>query len=200
MTSPLPYPAPARPVDAEITIRYSRFVAALRPVRSREDMRVALDAVRAAHPTATHHCYAALLGPPQSGQAAMSDDGEPSGTAGRPIFTVIGHKGVGDVLVVVTRYFGGIKLGAGGLVRAYMTAAEAVLGAMTITEQVPIVARTVICDFAQEQAVRHFCAERGVGLGAVDYHAAVTITLTVPVGLLADLESFCAARGIAVTS
>src|SRR5690625_1242748 len=95
------------------------------------------------------------------GQGAMNDDGEPSGTAGKPIFNVIQHKGVGDVMVVVTRYFGGVKLGAGGLVRAYAGAAEAVLSAMEIVERVPESRFTLSLDFAQEQPLRHWCEQHG---------------------------------------
>lgn len=192
-----PYPVPAGPVDAEIVITKSRFLAALRPADTRAAALAALDEIRAAHPDATHHCYAYLVGSPQSGQAAMSDDGEPSGTAGRPIFSVIGHKGVGDVLVVVTRYFGGVKLGAGGLVRAYSAAAEAVLSQMVVVDKVEKARVTLQLDFAHEQPLRLWCARRGASIEEVDYEETVRVRLAVPDALLPDLKDFCAARGIA---
>ncbi len=192
-----PYPVPAGPVDAEIVITKSRFLAALRPADTRAAALAALDEIRAAHPDATHHCYAYLVGSPQSGQAAMSDDGEPSGTAGRPIFSVIGHKGVGDVLVVVTRYFGGVKLGAGGLVRAYSAAAEAVLSQMVVVDKVEKARVTLQLDFAHEQPLRLWCARRGASIEVVDYGETVRVRLAVPDALLPDLKDFCAARGIA---
>lgn len=191
-----PYPVPAGPVDAEIVIQRSRFLAALRPVDTRAAALAELERIRAAHPGANHHCYAYLVGSPASGHAAMSDDGEPSGTAGRPIFSVIGHKGVGDVLVVVTRYFGGIKLGAGGLVRAYSGAAEAVLSAMSIVDKVVHARMTLFLDFADEQSVRHWCTAHGARVETVDYGEAVRMALAVPHDSLADLEAFAAARRI----
>lgn len=197
---PRPYPTAAGPVDAEIVINKSRFLAALRPVSTREAALAALDAIRAAHPGAHHHCYAYLIGSPASGHAAMSDDGEPSGTAGRPIFSVIGHKGVGDVLVVVTRYFGGIKLGAGGLVRAYSGAAEAVLSAMVVVEQVFETRMTLFLDFAQEQMIRHWCEVNAARLESIDYSAAdgaaVRAAVAVPDHAVADLKDLCATHQI----
>lgn len=193
-----PYPVPAEPVDAEIVVVKSRFLAALRPVGTRAAARAELERIRAAHPGAHHHCYAYLVGSPQSGQAAMSDDGEPPGTAGRPIFSVIGHKGVGDVLVVVTRYFGGIKLGAGGLVRAYSGAAEAVLSRMVVVAKVVEARMTLFAGFAGEQPVRHWCALHGARVESVDYGESVRMVLAVPGGALPELEAFCAARGIQV--
>lgn len=198
MVTMKPYPAPTAPVDAEVTIKYSRFIAALRPVTTREEARTALAEIQARYPDATHHCYAQLLGSPDSGEASISDDGEPSGTAGRPIFTVIGYKGVGDVLVVVTRYYGGVKLGAGGLIRAYMTAAEAVLSQMKVTSRAPQVFMTVCAGFADEQAIRYFCAGHGGAVTEVRYGEGIEVDLTIDAAAVAALEEFCAERGLAL--
>ncbi|MFP1679176.1 IMPACT family protein [Alloalcanivorax sp. C16-2] len=192
------YPVPGGPVDREIEINKSRFIAWLRPVRSREEGQGVLDEARARYPDATHHCHAWLIGAPNSGHGAMNDDGEPSGTAGKPIFNVIQHKGVGDVMVVVIRYFGGVKLGAGGLVRAYAGAAEAVLSAMEVVEQVPESAFTLTLGFADEQPLRHWCDQNGARLEAVDYGQAVTARLTVADATEPALRAFCAAQGIIV--
>jgi len=192
------YPVPAGPVDRELEINKSRFIAWLRPVRSRAEGQAVLEQARARYPDATHHCHAWLIGAPNSGQGAMNDDGEPSGTAGKPIFNVIQHKGVGDVMVVVIRYFGGVKLGAGGLVRAYAGAAEAVLSAMDVIEQVP--ERTVILrlGFAQEQPLRHWCDQHDGHLDDVDYGETVRVRLTLPEARLPELDAFCAANGIQI--
>lgn len=195
---PSPYPVPAGPVDGEIVITKSRFVAALRPVGTRAAVLAELAVIRAAHPGASHHCHAYLIGSPQSGQAGMSDDGEPSGTAGRPIFSVIEHRGVGDVLVVVTRYFGGIKLGAGGLVRAYSGAAQAVLSKMTVVTHQPVSRVTLTAAFADEQAVRHWCSGRDATIDAVDYGERVRMALSVPRAWMPELTDWCAARQIGV--
>ncbi|MFP1683063.1 YigZ family protein [Alloalcanivorax sp. C16-1] len=190
------YPVPGGPVDRELEINKSRFIAWLRPVRSRAEGQAVLDQARARYPDATHHCHAWLIGAPNSGQGAMNDDGEPSGTAGKPIFNVIQHKGVGDVMVVVIRYFGGVKLGAGGLVRAYAGAAEAVLSAMEVIEQVPERTVTLLLDFAHEQPLRHWCDQHDGQLDEIDYGERVRVRLTLPEARLPELDAFCAAQGI----
>lgn len=201
--APLPYAVPAGPVDAELEITRSRFLARLRPVTGRAEVHAALDAARADHPDAGHHCYAYQLGSPQGGEASMSDDGEPAGTAGRPIFTVLRHQHVGDVLIVVTRYFGGIKLGAGGLVRAYMAAAQAVVAGMETVTAVPMARMTLLAAFADEQPVRHRCALTGgrvveVGYGEAAGGAGVRLEVEVPVAARGEWVSFCAAHGIGI--
>lgn len=194
----MPYPIPGGPVDREIEINKSRFIAWLRPVRSREEGLAVLAEARRRYPDASHHCYGWLIGPPSSGQGAMNDDGEPSGTAGKPIFNVIQHKGVGDVMVLVTRYFGGVKLGAGGLVRAYAGAAEAVLSAMEIIEQAPESRLTLRLDFAQEQPLRHWCEQHGARIESVDYGQGVTIVVVVADQERPELAAFCGAQGVRV--
>ncbi|MCU5786726.1 IMPACT family protein [Alloalcanivorax marinus] len=190
------YPVPAGPVDRELEINKSRFIAWLRPVRSRAEGQAVLEEARARYPDASHHCHAWLIGAPNSGQGAMNDDGEPSGTAGKPIFNVIQHKGIGDVMVVVIRYFGGVKLGAGGLVRAYAGAAEAVLSAMDVIEQVPESTVTLRLGFAQEQPLRHWCEQHEGQLDDVDYGETVRVRLTLPEARLPELDAFCAAQGM----
>ena len=96
------YPVPAGPVDRELLINKSRFITWLRPVASREQAMAVIDQARARYPDASHHCYAYLLGNPASAQAAMNDDGEPSGTAGKPIFNVIQHKGMSLSLIHIS--------------------------------------------------------------------------------------------------
>lgn len=196
--APTPYAVPAASVTAELEITRSRFIAGLHPVTSRDEVHAALGAARAAHPDASHHCYAYLLGSPASGEAAMSDDGEPSGTAGRPIFTVLRHQDVGDVLIVVTRYFGGVKLGAGGLVRAYMAAAQAVIAGMETVTAVPLSRMTLAGSFADEQPIRHLIAVSGGRVLGVDYAQGATVTVEMPTAAGAALHSFCAAHGIAI--
>lgn len=155
---------------------------------------------RQRYPDASHHCYAYLLGSPASAQAAMNDDGEPSGTAGKPIFNVIQHKGMSDVLVVVIRYFGGVKLGAGGLVRAYAAAAEAVLSAVERVEHTPQVTLTLAVPFALEQRIRLWVELHGAHVGEVTYGQQVSIAVTCQLADQQDLLALCAAEQIAVSS
>jgi uncharacterized YigZ family protein len=111
-----------------LTVRGSRFLAEAVPVREKEECDEAVRAVRKEYFDATHHCFAYRLGP-DGMQFRTNDDGEPSGTAGKPILAAIDRAKLTGVMVVVTRYFGGTKLGAGGLARAYRQAAELALGA-----------------------------------------------------------------------
>jgi len=112
---------------SEIKVRGSRFIGESYLVESVEAAGAKLDAVRKREFQATHHCYAYVVGLPGNQQYKYSDDGEPGGTAGRPIYDNIVGRGLTCGLVVVTRYFGGTKLGAGGLARAYSDTARAVL-------------------------------------------------------------------------
>ncbi|MGB2336040.1 MAG: YigZ family protein [Alcanivorax sp.] len=194
------YPVPASPIDREIIINKSRFITWLRPVAHREDAMAIVDEARRRYPDASHHCYAYLLGRPASAQAAMNDDGEPSGTAGKPIFNVIQHKGMSDVLVVVIRYFGGVKLGAGGLVRAYAAAAESVLSAVERVEHTPQVTLTLAVPFALEQRIRLWVEQHSAQVAEVTYGQQVHMAVTCQVKDQEDLLALCAAEQIAVTS
>jgi uncharacterized YigZ family protein len=125
--NPNPYRIPAAERRAEIEVLNSRFIASLAPTFSVEQARAYIARIRAEFPDASHHVPAFLIGAGAAVTAHCSDDGEPSGTAGRPALAVLTGSGLGDVTVVVTRYFGGTKLGTGGLVRAYGDAVKAVL-------------------------------------------------------------------------
>ena len=103
------------PAFAELEIKKSRFLAWVEPTADRKTAQARLEQLRADYPDARHLCFAFYA----NGDSGMSDDGEPSGTAGKPIFNVLQHKHLENVLAVVVRYFGGVKLGAGGLARAY---------------------------------------------------------------------------------
>ncbi len=117
--------APAR---AEIKVQGSRFLAFCYPVRTREEALASWKALRKEYHDATHHCFAYRLGA-RGEDFRTADDGEPSGTAGKPVLSAIDRRGLSDLIVVVVRYFGGTKLGVGGLARAYGAAAEAALAA-----------------------------------------------------------------------
>jgi len=122
----------AGPVHSELVIKKSRFIGCVQPMADRAGAQKVVADLWAQHPGARHVCWALLAG----GQSAAVDDGEPSGTAGRPMLDVLRHQDLAGVLATVVRYFGGVKLGAGGLVRAYTdTVAQALLQA----EKVPIV-------------------------------------------------------------
>lgn len=191
------YHIPSAPLQIEREVKKSRFIARAACVTRREEAMALLEQARSDYPDARHHCWAYLMGNPASASsAAMSDDGEPGGTAGKPILNVIQHKKIGDVMVVVSRYFGGIKLGAGGLTRAYSGATEAVLSELSLHEQQPMLEVVLVCDFSQEQALRHWAGQHGIKPGASDYVQQVAIPMTIPEHLEADLRAFCAAGNI----
>lgn len=195
------YLVPQGTQERETEVKKSRFIARAARVTTREEAIAVLERVRHDHPQARHHCWAYLLGNPDAASsAATSDAGEPAGTAGKPILGVIQHKRIGDVIVVVTRYFGGIKLGAGGLVRAYAGAAEAVLSALVLVEQVAWVGVELALDFSQEQAVRHWAQSNCAEVGSVAYGTGVTMRLCVAERHLGTLRDFCDARGIRLST
>ncbi|XYI42642.1 Putative translation regulator, IMPACT (imprinted ancient) protein family [Cupriavidus necator] len=169
----------ANPVRAEIEIRKSRFLALALPVADRDAAMAALQALRAEHPTATHVCWALLAG----GASGMSDDGEPSGTAGRPILEVLRHHDLDGVLAAVVRYYGGVKLGAGGLVRAYTDAIAAALKTAERVERIAYGTLTVSVDYADEPRVRRWLdydAQPGCTLADTAYGALATLVLRMP--------------------
>lgn len=119
------YLIPEGECTSEITITKSKFVSTLRRIQSLTEMRAFHSELQTEYPKASHNCWAVIAGPPNdSGLYGFSDDGEPKGTAGKPIFNVLQHSGKGQLGVIVTRYFGGTKLGTGGLVRAYTQATK----------------------------------------------------------------------------
>lgn len=146
------YPIPAGPAEATIMAGNSRFIAAAAHTPSVEAAKAFIAERRAAMPDASHHCVAYLVGYGASVTAGMSDDGEPGGTAGRPMLAVLRGADLGDVTVVVTRYFGGTLLGTGGLVRAYGDAVKAVLALVPRAERVslrPLAVRIAYHGYAQ---------------------------------------------------
>lgn len=125
-----PYLVPVETQRTETTVANSRFIATVVKVETTEEVREFLAGIRSEMPDASHHVYAFRVGYANSTVEGMSDDGEPSGTAGPPILSVLRGSKIGDVAIVVTRYFGGTKLGTGGLVRAYSEAAHIAFNAL----------------------------------------------------------------------
>lgn len=161
---PAPYPVPAPGVHrSEILVRRSRFLAQLTRADDPEEARNIVAAAREECPDATHHCWAFLVGPPGStAHIGMSDDGEPHGTAGRPMLNVLLHSGVGDVVAVVTRYFGGVKLGTGGLARAYAGSVGTALESLPTVEKVDLVRVRVVVPFPCVDGVHRAFGAMGV--------------------------------------
>ncbi len=179
------YRTVAEPLCLEIPrIKGSRFIASVAPAADGDEAMAHVAAVKTLHHAARHHCWAWRTGP--GGDVfRSSDDGEPSGSAGRPILQAIVGAELTFVAVVVTRYFGGTKLGVGGLVRAYGGAAAEALAAATVRIVVPTRAVIVSVDYAQMGLIEVFCAREGLTADQAEYGERVTLRFDVPV---ADAE------------
>lgn len=183
----MPYSTVSRTLTRAEVVKGSSFVAFVTPVKDVDDALTRLGNVRTAHAEATHNPFAYRVGP----DTKFSDDGEPGGTAGRPLLEVLQKRDLDHVLAVVTRYYGGVKLGAGGLVRAYGGALARALdeaGVVTVRETV---ARTVSVPFAEMDAVHRLLSGwAGLHKGEVEYTAAgleLSVTLfAADEALLAD--------------
>lgn len=164
----------AAAAHSELLIRKSRFIGCVQPMQDRAGAQAAVEALRRQHPSATHVCWALLAG----GQSAAVDDGEPGGTAGRPMLEVLRHQELEGVLATVVRYFGGVKLGAGGLVRAYTDCiAQALLGAEKITLQ-RMECLECSLPYALEGAVRRELASAGARLLSAEHGSLVRLRCT----------------------
>lgn len=167
-------------VTARLEIKKSEFIAYAYPVTSREQAMFHVEQLRVKHPDARHWCWAYIIGDPENTTSAgFDDDGEPNGTAGRPILNVLQHKSIGNIIIVVVRYFGGIKLGAGGLTRAYANSAQAAVDKMTLQPYVPMAQIQILADFATEAQCRYVVEDLNGQIDDVDYSKQVTLTITI---------------------
>lgn len=130
------YRIPADEIESEIVVLKSRFIASIAPAFSVDDAKSYIKGIKFRYQDATHHVPAYIIGHPPSTIAHSSDDGEPSGTAGRPVLAVLQGSGLGDIVAVVTRYYGGTNLGTGGLVRAYSTAIKEALSILPLAQKI----------------------------------------------------------------
>ncbi len=176
------------PKRHEIKVRGSRFIASVCPVSSLEEAERALSELRREFFDATHHCYAYRLGPERSKFRAV-DAGEPSGTAGKPILAAIDRRGFTDVIVVVTRYFGGTKLGTGGLARAYGEAAGEVLAAATPRVCYAMITLRASFPHAMVGPVMHTVGKAGARVEATEYDDEVHLALSIRASRAEELEA-----------
>jgi uncharacterized YigZ family protein len=174
------YLVPARDAEAEIEIKRSRFLATVVRVEDEPAARAVVERLRRDHWDARHHCSAFRIGPPPVPVERSSDDGEPAGTAGAPMLEVLRGAGVGDVVVVVTRWFGGTLLGAGGLVRAYGDAVRAGLDAADTVRRSLVREHRLEVDHADAGRVETELRARGIGVLETSYGARATLLLGVP--------------------
>lgn len=163
-------------------MRRSRFLTQTCQADSREASREFVEYIRRLHPDATHNCWAFVAGPP--GDTALigsSDDGEPKGTAGRPMLGTLLHCGIGQICVVVSRWFGGIKLGTGGLVRAYQDAVSENLKTLPLASAVPETVWKLESEYAWLPAIQRLLPEFEARVESEEYGAVVELVIRVPV-------------------
>ena len=164
---------------AELTVRKSRFLAEATPVDSVESARALWRERKRIYADSNHVVFAFVCGP-QGGVMGCSDDGEPSGTSGRPTLEVLKGSGITNVLLTVTRWFGGIKLGTGGLVRAYTESAQLALADAQTAELVPMTRFTLALSYLHYESVRRRLPEFAAEITGEEFAAGVTLEGTIP--------------------
>jgi len=182
----------ARRATARIEVKRSVFLATAAPVSDEEGARTLVAELRREHHDARHHCSAYVLGP-AGGTERAHDDGEPAGTAGAPMLEVLRGAGLTDTVVVVTRWFGGTLLGAGGLVRAYGDAVREVLPVAGVRTRRRLDVLEVLLDPAEAGRVESGLRTRGVEVGPVTWADRVRLEVLVPGAEVASLEAWLAA-------
>ncbi|PWH12486.1 MAG: YigZ family protein [Anaerolineae bacterium] len=192
------YLLPLERTRRELTVVNSRFIATLAPVSSVDEARAFIKEICAEFSDATHNVPAYIIGGGNNVIEYCSDDGEPTGTAGRPALTVLRGSGLGDLAVVVTRYFGGTLLGTGGLVKAYTEATQQVVNAVPRARRMPVYLALLAIPYHLLERVRLLTARHGGAVLGEEFAADVTLTLRLPVqaldGFQAELRELSAGR------
>ncbi|WP_232680514.1 YigZ family protein [Nocardioides sp. R-C-SC26] len=173
------YLVPARDAEAEIEVKRSRFLATLKRVTAEDDARALVARLRKEHGDARHHCSAFVIGPPPRSVERSHDDGEPAGTAGAPMLEVLRGAEVSDVVVVVTRWFGGTLLGAGGLVRAYGDAVRSALAEAGTTPRERLREFEVALDHGVAGRVESELRQRGIAVLGAGYGTHTVLRLAI---------------------
>ncbi len=185
----LRYAIPSRIYRVEELIQRSRFITTAAHAPDANAANAFVDSVRELFPDATHHCWAFVAGPPGStAHIGMSDDGEPHGIAGRPMLTVLLHSGVGEVVTVCTRYFGGVKLGTGGLSRAYAGGVKLLLQTLPTELKIKRVHVSVRVAYPHVESLQRLLDDLEVVVEHEEYGEEVRYQIAVPVMTLETLR------------
>lgn len=181
--------APAEAVSITAEIKKSRFITLLAPTNGVEAAKAFVQLCRQQHPAAVHHCWAYIAGAPDdSQQLGFSDDGEPSGTAGKPMLAQLTGSGLGEISAVVVRYYGGIQLGTGGLVKAYGGGVQQALKLVTPVERIPQTVRQLRCGYPQLPWVETVMNLVGGRIVTGEYGESIILTLSMPANRLAEAD------------
>lgn len=183
-----PYPIPARTTRIENVVVNSRFIATAARADTVDEAKAFIQSIRAEMPDATHHVYAFKVGYGGSVTEGMSDDGEPSGTSGPPVLAVLRGAEIGDIVVVVTRYFGGTKLGTGGLVRAYGGAAKDVLAALPVELKIEKALVGLTVEYTYYERLKLILEAHQAEITHEDFAADVTVFARLPADRVSSLS------------
>lgn len=175
------YDIPAEPLSFSEEIKKSRFITLLAHTDGVDEARAFVQQIKQQHPAARHHCWAFVAGAPDdSQQLGFSDDGEPSGTAGKPILAQLMGSHTGEITAVVVRYYGGIMLGTGGLVKAYGGGVQQALRLLPRRVKVPMLTFSLICDYAQLSEIERLVARFDGQVLNSEFLEKITLTLALP--------------------
>ncbi|MCE2594352.1 YigZ family protein [Motilimonas cestriensis] len=186
---PQPYPIIIEQVELVEEIKKSRFITTLAHTNGREQATAFIQGMKDMHPNARHHCWAFVAAAPSNSvELGFSDDGEPSGTAGKPILAALQGSGLGEVTAVVVRYSGGIKLGTGGLVRAYGGGVQAALKQIRVIEKVPQALGHIMCHYPQISWIEILLGQLGGVVVTSDYGEMVSLEVSIDIRNVAALK------------
>ena len=183
------FPIAINNVEDELIVNRSRFICYLRPCGDIAEAKAMLKELQKLHPQASHHCHAFLTKAADDSQGyGFSDDGEPSGTAGKPMLIALQGGGIGQVCTVVVRYFGGTKLGTGGLQRAYGGSVRQAIAFLQSKIKIAMVHKTLACQYSQVDDVLHLLRQVEGQVITQDYQQTVIFTLAIPSQKLALMQ------------
>ena len=183
------YQIPADSISVEQELKRSRFIATIGRAPDKQQADAFIRMVRSTYPDANHHCWAYVAGNPfKTVQMGMSDDGEPQGTAGKPMLSILQHSKIGEIAAVVTRFFGGIKLGTGGLVRAYSSSVQLALQKLPLTEYVALTSARITLPYSLEDRLRRLLKKMKIDIIDVKYKDHVVLSIEIPENLSIEME------------
>jgi len=175
------YFVPAGPVTVVAEIKKSRFITLLEPCAGIEAAKAHIRHIRALHPAAAHCCWAFIAGAPgDSQQCGFSDDGEPSGTAGKPMLAQLSGSGLGEIVAMVVRYYGGLTLGTGGLVKAYGGGVQQALKQVGRVEKIPSLEFVVLCLYDQQPGIEAVVKQVAGRIVHSEYGESIILKVAIP--------------------
>jgi len=184
------YPVPAGIQRTELEIKRSRFITTVAQVENRADTRDLIDRCKIEFPGANHHCWACIAGTPDDASLYnQSDAGEPRGSAGKPMLNVLSHSGLGNIGVVVSRYFGGIKLGTGGLARAYTQSVSEALHNLQTRQRQITEALNIGFHYSLQGKIDYYLVSENIRIGSKNFDNEVAYSLRVPASRLEIIKA-----------